>query len=110
VAKIEKADIVVLSPSAAARLLTASGTYDNHLQARDLYYDVLSPTHEGMFWRINQPSGDVLLIRHPADTLLFPFGHELEGTPRYDWTTVEDGVRFGTYRPGAAPEGLASNA
>jgi len=40
-------------------------------------------------------------LKSPADTLLFPITHPLEGKSRYDWHDQEDGVRFGYLVPEA---------
>jgi len=42
-----------------------------------------------------QPGGQLFVSANPADTLMFPVGHPLEGKPRYHWSAREDGSEWG---------------
>jgi hypothetical protein len=53
-----------------------------------------------------QPGGRLFITRAPADTLLHPLGHPLEGRARYRWTPRPDGVELG-YLEEAATHGTA---
>ena len=53
-----------------------------------------------------QPGGRLFITRDPADTLLHPVGHPLEGADRYRWSPRADGVEFG-FLGGLATHGTA---
>lgn len=42
-----------------------------------------------------QPNGRLFVTKSPADTILFPKGHPLDGRPRYRWTAAGDEVELG---------------
>ena len=42
-----------------------------------------------------QPGGRLFITRDPADTLLHPVGHPLQGAERYRWSPRADGIEFG---------------
>lgn len=54
-----------------------------------------------------QPGGRLFITKDPADTLLHPVGHPLEGRERYRWSPRaegdRDGIELGFLSPGDRP-------
>jgi hypothetical protein len=48
-------------------------------------------------------AGQFLVSLSPADTLLYPDDHRLSKWPRYDWTTMPDGLKHGFLKPETPP-------